>query len=141
MFSRWTRSARIRLGWLMAALYLACVLIPGIALALGGAAPCFADQVQAVVISAMDDDAAMMMDDSAEMPMHHQAGAENLPAGHHHDGKTAPGPCCAMLCISALPAALPTLPKPSQPVSIALSETDRSLQGKAPPLLYRPPIA
>jgi hypothetical protein len=153
MFSRLTRSARIRFGWLIAAVYLACVLAPGAALALGsGPAPCLeafqlTDPLQPVAAEPGQDDAdAMMaMHDHAGMHMHHQGGAENLsenpPAKHHHDGKTSPGPCCAMLCVSALLADLPTFLKPQQPVSIALSETDRIMTGKAPPLPYRPPIA
>jgi len=159
MFSRLTRSARIKLGWLIASVYLACVLAPGAALALGtGPAPCLADLLPPIAVSSAHDDPASMMHlhDHGSTHMHHQARAENLsenlpaknlspkhthPANHTHDGKTAPGSCCAMLCVSALPAELPTIPKPSPPVSIARSEAHHSIPGKAPPLPYRPPIA
>jgi hypothetical protein len=60
---------------------------------------------------------------------------------HSDDGKTIPGPCCAMLCLSAIPANLPAIGKPVQPMSVCVSENYRRLPGKAPPLLYRPPIA
>ena len=46
-----------------------------------------------------------------------------------------------MLCVSALPADLPLIVKPSQPTSLCATETEWSAPGKAPPLLYRPPIA
>ena len=48
---------------------------------------------------------------------------------------------CAMLCVSALPADLPSIVKPSQPVSMCVIETSRSVPGEPPTLLYRPPIA
>jgi len=51
------------------------------------------------------------------------------------------GPCCAVLCVSAIAANLPAVAKPSQPRSICVSESLQRLPGEAPPLLYRPPIA
>ena len=38
-------------------------------------------------------------------------------------------------------ADLPLIVKPSQPISLCAVETEWSAPGKAPPLLYRPPIA
>jgi hypothetical protein len=123
MFSRLTRSARIRFGWLIAAVYLGCVLAPRAALAPGsGPAPC----LEALQLTASFQPIAA-------------APAQKSPPRTTMTARPRPGPCCAMLCVSALPAALPTFLKPQQPVSIALSETDRSMPGKAPPLLYRPP--
>jgi hypothetical protein len=72
---------------------------------------------------------------------HHHADAGDAPPAHHHDGTASPGPCCAMLCVTALPADLPLMVKPSQPISLCAAETEWSAPGKAPPLLYRPPIA
>ena len=46
-----------------------------------------------------------------------------------------------MLCVSALPADLPSIVKPSQPVSMCVIETSRSVPGEPPTLHYRPPIA
>lgn len=133
MFVRLTHRMRIRAGWLVALLYLLCVVAPGGAMALGAAAPCLpADTSPALHGHGGDHDHGMM---HAE---HHHPDAGD--AGHHHDGKAAPGPCCAMLCVSAMPAELPTIAKPAQPSAIHLASTDRTLPGKAPPLLYRPPI-
>jgi hypothetical protein len=153
MSSRLTKSARIRSGWLIAAIYLACVLAPGAALALGsGPAPCLealqlTDSCQPVAAAPAQGgvDAMMIMHDHGGVHEHHHDGAVKLsqdpPTKHRHDDKTPPGPCCAMLCVSALPADLPTFLTPQQPAAIAVSETDRRMPGKAPPLLYRAPIA
>jgi hypothetical protein len=68
-------------------------------------------------------------------------GATHDHAKHQHDGKTSHGPCCAMLCVSAIAADLPAVAKPSPPISLCVSENFQRLPGEAPPLLYRPPIA
>ncbi len=133
MFLRMTRCIRTWTGWLIALGYLACVLAPGAALALGtGSAPC----LDVDVVAAMP----MHMHDDGAMHMHHHAGGSDPSTAHHHDGKASPGPCCAMMCVSALPGSLPAVVEPSRPVSTCAAETDLSLPGKAPPLLYRPPI-
>lgn len=142
MFARLTNPIRIRAGWLLALAYLLCVLAPAAALAVGDAAPC---------LEAETGMAAMMQADAnAGATLHmHQAGsqengalpAEGHHAHHHHGSKTSPGPCCAMLCLSAVPADLPTFAKPSLPMSVLVSAIFRPLRGEAPPLLYRPPIA
>jgi len=46
-----------------------------------------------------------------------------------------------MLCLSAIPADLPVIAKPSQPTSAVITETYRQLTGKTPARLDRPPIA
>ncbi len=133
MFLRMTRCIRTWTGWLIALGYLACVLAPGAALALGtGPASC----LDVDVVAAMP----MHMHDDGAMHMHHHAGGSDPSTAHHHDGKASPGPCCAMMCVSALPGSLPAVVEPSRPVSTCAAETDLSLPGKAPPLLYRPPI-
>ncbi len=133
VFRRMTRSFRIWTGWLIALGYLACVLAPGAALALGtGPAPC----LDVDVVAAMP----MHMHDGGAMHMHHHAGGSAPSTTHHHDGKASTGPCCAMMCVSALPGSLPAVGEPSRPVSTCAAEADLSLPGKAPPLLYRPPI-
>ena len=142
-------------GWMAAAVYLLCSLAPGVALALGhGPVPCFSNTTQPVTMMPMQEDAAGRAEmhgdgsshDHAAMHAHHHADASDAPPVHHHDGtthdhKASPGPCCAMLCVTALPADLPLMVKPSQPNSLCTAAFERSVPGKAPPLLYRPPIA
>ena len=134
MFLRMTRSFRIWTGWLIALGYLACVLAPGAVLALGtGPAPCL--DVDLAVAAA-----PMHMHDGGAMHMHHHADRSDPATAHHHDGKGSPGPCCTLMCATALPGSLPAVVAPSLPVSTCVTEADLSLPGEAPPLLYRPPI-
>ena len=152
MLARLTNPIRIRAGWLLALVYLLCVLAPAAALAVGDAAPCLeagtgtAAMMQADLMQAGANSAAALHMHQAGP--HDQAGshdhgalhADSHYAHHHHDGKTAAGPCCAMLCLSAVPADLPAIAKPSLPTAVLASAIFRPLRGKAPPLLYRPPI-
>jgi hypothetical protein len=139
MFVRLTRSARAKAGWFVALLYLFCVLAPGAALALGDAASCLVHQSGTAAAA----HAAAASHEHSEMHQHH-ADAGNAPqqhTKHEHDGKGSPGPCCAMLCVSAIAADLPAIAKPSPPVSLCVFGNFQRLPGEAPPLLYRPPIA
>jgi hypothetical protein len=147
MFVRLTRNMRRKAGWFTALLYLFCVLVPGVALALGDAASCLAIEVQVTAVAhgheAMPDAAGSSHHHHDVQPSQHADAAPitHDPAGHEHHGKNSPGLCCAMLCLSGIAADLPMLAKPSQPLSVCVSENFQRLPGKAPPLLYRPPIA
>lgn len=138
---------RRKAGWFAALLYLFCALAPGVALALGDAASCLIVDIQTTAVAHTDEDALHAAGSSHhhhEVQGSHQADASPAThdhARHEHHGKTSPGPCCAMLCLSAIAADLPAIAKPSQPLSVCLSESFERLPGKAPPLLYRPPIA
>ena len=150
MFVRLTKPVRAKVGWFVALLYLFCVLAPGAALALGDAASCLVHQFGMTAAhvhegaqpehAASHQHHAMQADEHA---MHHADPGDTMPghSEHQHDGKGSPGPCCAMLCFSAIAADLPAVAKPVQPISLCVSESFQRLPGKAPPLLYRPPIA
>lgn len=140
MFVRLTRRKRAKAGWFVALLYLFCVLAPGAALAVGDHGPCLPTQAESA--------AAVHQHDHSSQGASHQHGgmhaADQADTGdfkHKHDGKTSPGPCCAMLCFSALTVDLPGIAKPAQPISTCVSETYQRLYGTAPPLPYRPPNA
>jgi hypothetical protein len=145
MFVRLTRPARAKAGRFAALLYLFCVLAPGVALALGDAASCLLHQPTTATEHVHTGDQA----DAAAHQHHGQHAMQDAdaghalpaPAGHQHDGKGATGPCCAMLCVSAIAAELPAIAKPAVPVSTCVSENFRRLPQEAPPLLFRPPIA
>ncbi|UFX48216.1 hypothetical protein HAP47_0016760 [Bradyrhizobium sp. 41S5] len=79
--------------------------------------------------------------DHGGMHGQHAANATDQHAKHSHDGKNAPGPCCAMMCVSALPADLPSVTAPLHPIATRLAEALQSLHSEAPARLYRPPIA
>jgi hypothetical protein len=142
---------RAKAGWFAALLYLFCVLAPGVALALGDAASCLMHQSGMAAAAHVHEGAQpehvaahqhheMQVDQHA---MHHADAGHAMPGHteHQHDGKGSMGPCCAMLCVSAIAADLPAIAKPSQPISLCVSENFQRLPDKAPPLPYRPPIA
>ena len=147
MLLRLTRSMRIRVGRIIALAYLFCVLAPAAALAWGsGPAPCLDDAILADLVPvhhqmAADHAHGDMSHDHAGPHAHLQTAAQDAPASHHHDSKGKAGPCCAMMCVSALPAALPSVAKPLQPTSACATEIVVSLHSAAPPQRYRPPIA
>src|SRR5687767_14601416 len=146
MFVRLTRPVRAKAGWFVALLYLFCVLAPGVALALGDAASCLVHQSGTAAAAhahggAPPEHAASHQHHAmqADEPAMHRADAGHAmpePTRHQHDGKGSIGPCCAMLCVSAIAADLPAIAKPVQPISLCVSQNFQRLPGKAPPLLY-----
>jgi hypothetical protein len=151
MFVRLTRRKRVKAGWFAALLYLFCVLAPGVALALGDAASCLLPQSGTAATMHVHES---VQPQHAEAHQHHKMQADQhaidhadaghaMPghAKHPHDSKGSMGPCCAVLCVSAITADLPAVEKPSQPRSVCVSENLQRLPGEAPPRLYRPPIA
>jgi hypothetical protein len=145
MLFRLSRSVRMKAGWVVALAYLFCVVAPAAALAWGTSAPCLADDGElADLVPAHHQTSHMHSGDAAhdhaKTHDHHQAAAQDAPAEHHHHGKGTPGPCCAMMCVTALPADLPSIAKPLQPISTCAPEITVRVHSEAPPLLYRPPI-
>ncbi|MGY4225180.1 hypothetical protein ACVMIH_002541 [Bradyrhizobium sp. USDA 4503] len=150
MLVRLTRSGRLRAGCSIILAYLFCVLAPSFALAFGAPFPCLTDEVQPVAAAhvhaaSMAHAEAVTHDHAAHdlggMHMQHAADDAAPPVKHSHDGKSSPGPCCALMCVSALPADLPFVAAPLHPIATRLSEAYQSLRSEAPPRLYRPPIA
>ena len=135
---------RIRVGRFIALAYLFCVLAPAASLAWGsGPAPCLDETVLAdLALAHQQMTAGHMHDGVSHHPSHthHQTAAQDVPAPHHHGGKGTVAPCCAMMCVSALPADLPSFAKPLQPASACAPEITAILHSAAPPLHYRPPI-
>jgi len=139
MLVRLIRSRRLMAGWIAAAIYLLCVVAPPVALALGsGPAPCLAEDMLPTIMPAHG---GGHDHDHGSMHAHHHLADQDAPSGHHHDGKGLPGPCCVMLCAVAIPANLPTIAEPLRPIALRLAETEQTMTGRTPPLLYRPPIA
>jgi hypothetical protein len=149
MFIRLAGPARTKSGWFVALLYLFCVLAPGAALALGDAASCLMHRsdIAAGFLESQEGASAEHMAAHQHQPrqhaMHHADAGQTAPepAKHRHDGKAATGPCCAVLCVSAIASVPPVVARPSQPMSTCVSENIRRLPGEAPPRLFRPPIA
>jgi len=130
---------RAKAGWYAALLYLFCVLAPGAALAVGDAASCLVTKIGTTAAAHVHGNHAVQGNEHSS----HHADAGDIQhehAKHGHD-KASPGSCCALQCVSAIAADLPAIAKPSQPISVCVSENFQRLPGEAPPLLYRPPIA
>jgi hypothetical protein len=145
MLLRLTRSMRIRVGRIVALAYLFCVLAPAASLAWGsGPAPCLDGAPQAYAAPVHHQMAAGHAHDGASHnhagPHEHHQAKQDAPASHHQDGKGTVGPCCAMMCVSALPADLPVVATPLRPMSTCSPELVASLHSTAPPQHYRPPI-
>jgi hypothetical protein len=149
MFVRLTRRKRVKAGWFAALLYLSCVLAPGVALAVGDAASCLVTEIGTTAAAHVHGNSSHQhhaVQGNEHSSHHADAGdiqhehTKHDHAKHGHD-KASPGSCCAMHCVSAIAADLPAIAKPSQPISVCVSENFQRLPGEAPPQLYRPPIA
>ena len=147
MMVRLAGSMRIRAGRLCALAYLFCVLAPAFALAFGDPAPCLDTEIDSAGTTQSGPDLGTTHHMHEAGSGDHRVQADCDHERHHHPGKTSSGnetstgPCCAMLCLSAIPADLPVIGKPTLPVSFLVLRGFRPLAGQAPPLHYRPPIA
>jgi hypothetical protein len=134
MFTRLTRAWRLRSAGILAVLYLACVLAPAAAFALGDgsrAAHCLTDTTAHA---------------------HHKKGADTghshdsgSPAEHSHDQSDNAPPadqqCCGLFCATSFPAGFIDVEPPALPVSATASIQEQGVTGNGPDTLYRPPIA
>jgi len=159
MFVRLTRAKRLGAGWFVALVYLLCVLAPSISFALPGSraiAPCVTEAshvpgmthvhikapIQHVHMDGHvhDHSAAQThassddQDRSMTVAIHGRSVPEKAP--HSSDGQ-----CCGLMCVTALPATLIDVVKPSAPTALCEVEGYRKVTDNAPPRLYRPPIS
>ncbi|MBJ7405350.1 MAG: hypothetical protein JHD07_19405 [Bradyrhizobium sp.] len=146
MLLRLTRPVRIKVGRIIALAYLFCVLAPAASLAFGSApAPCLGNEAVLADLVPVHHQMSTSHGDAAHehagIHADHHAAAQDASVPHHHDGKGTVGPCCAMMCVSALPADLPSITTPARPISTCAPEIVPSLHSAAPPQHYRPPIA
>jgi hypothetical protein len=144
MHMRLTRARRWKAGWLLAFVYLLCVLAPTISFALPGShavAPCLTDarHVPGMV---------HMHDHGAAHP-HANSNGDQRSMSVVLNGKLAPQKaphssnpqCCGLMCVTALPATLVDIVKPSAPTAICEVKGYRKVTDNAPTRLYRPPIS
>jgi hypothetical protein len=170
MLTSLTRLKRLRAGWIVALIYLLCVLAPTLSFALSGSravSPCLTEAaiahthmetpIQHVGVgghmhdhanvhshaSSGDFDRSMSMAINAKSVNAKSVNAEpvnakSVPekAPHSSDGQ-----CCGLMCITALPAKLINIGKPSPPVALCEVEGHGKVTDNAPPRHYRPPIS
>jgi hypothetical protein len=158
MFTSLTRLRRLRAGWIVALTYLLCVLAPTLSFALPGSravSPCLTDAaivrmhldapVQHVRIDGHGHDHANAHLHANPGDLDHSLSTaiksvndKSVPekAPHSSDGQ-----CCGLMCVTALPATLNDIAKPSVPVALCEVEGYRKVTDNAPPRHYRPPIS
>jgi hypothetical protein len=150
---RLTRTQRLRVGCVVALLYLLCVLTPTIALALPGIVTpdCLLTDGTAMVHvhnhasgesqhhSMHSEYGAAPVHDMAMVNVKHELSSSKTPARPVHG--SAGASCCELMCLTALPATLVDVTRPSVPPSRCASEPSRVVTDNAPLGLYRPPIS
>ncbi|WP_457492168.1 hypothetical protein [Tardiphaga sp. P5_C7] len=157
MLVRLTRVQRLRAGWFVALVYLLCVLAPTISLALPGqhpVAPCLTGESHMTgMVHVNSSTSAHMYGDGhahdhsvAHASAAHVDGDRALTAiddasGSHKVPHSPNGPCCGLMCVSALPAVLTDIVTPSEPTVLRITEGYRVVTDSAPVRLYRPPIS
>src|SRR5260370_24993802 len=159
MVLRMTRARRWRAGWLLAFVYLLCVLAPTISFALPGShavAPCLTDASHVPGMAHVHTEVPTRQVPIDSQGHEHSGGHSHAISddAHHSistalNGKTArenaphssDGQCCGLTCVTALPATLIDVVKPSAPTALCEVEGYRKVTDNAPPRLYRPPIS
>lgn len=139
MLRRWTRERRLRAAWLLALVYVLAVLSPAVANALSVRAS------EASPQSVAHDSVAH--DHAAHSHDHDHAAAHDHAPTHDHSDHGNDGDrvgdlnCCGLACISALPAHDIDVARRDRVLSVTISFLSQESAGRAPPLLYRPPIS
>jgi hypothetical protein len=151
------RTRRVGAGWFVALIYLLCVLAPTLSFALPGSravTPCLTEAAHGRGIVHMHADAPIKhvridghVRDHANVHSHANSGDQDRSTALN--GKSVPekaphssdGQCCGLMCVTALPATLIDIVKPSAPTALCEVEGYRTVTDNAPPRLYRPPIS
>ena len=164
MLTSLTRLKRLRAGWIVALIYLLCVLAPTLSFAVPGSravTPCLTEAAHGPGIAHLHTDAPIQriradahMHDHADVHSHASSGDLGRSMsmainGKSVNGKSVPekvphsidGQCCGLTCVSALPVTLIDIVKPSAPTALCEVEGCRRVTDNAPPQLYRPPIS
>lgn len=162
MFVHLTKAKRLKAGWLLALVYLLCVMAPGFSFAFSDgsrAALCLTDgSHQSGIMHVHQSGEHILQDVQRDSHAHAHpagyshvgmsdttddpisiAGETSVPTDDHHQSSGMQ--CCGMICVNALPAALVEVVRPSQPTSRFASEIYWHLADNEPPRQYRPPIS
>lgn len=154
MLVRLTRAKRSRAGWFIAVAYLLCVMVPAISFALP-VSPCLTDASHPPgLVRVHNDVPAQHVRQDGHMRDHsgaylHTNFSDDRSISTALNGRSVPekaphssdGQCCGLMCITALPAKLIDIVKPSAPMALCEVEGCRKVTDNAPSRLYRPPIS
>jgi len=156
---RLTTVRRGRAGWLLAFVYLLCVLAPTISFALPGSqavAPCLIDASHVPGMVQIHSEVAIRHVHNNSQGHDHSGGHSHAISDDAHrsismalNAKAVPekaphsfaGQCCGLTCVTALPATLIDVVKPSAPTALCEVEGYRKVSSNGPARHYRPPIS
>ena len=158
MFVRLTGAGRWKAGWLLAFVYLLCVLAPTISFALPGShavSPCLTDASHAPGMVHLHNDVPAPHVHKDGHTHDHSVASSPTNSGEDRsisvalNGKLVPekaphssdGQCCGLAYLTALPATLIEIVKLPAPMIRCEVEGDRKVSDNGPPRLYRPPIS
>jgi hypothetical protein len=158
MLTSLTRLKRLRAGWIVALVYLLCALAPTLSFALPGSravTPCLTEAAHGPGIVHLHTDAPIQhvridghVHDHGSVHSHTSSGDDRSISTAPNGGSvpekaphSADGQCCGLTCVSALPATLIVIVKPSAPTALCEVEGYRKVSDNAPPRHYRPPIS
>ena len=151
MLSRLTRSVRWRAAVTLAFAYALCTLAPAASFAFGdgtraahcltanddhGLQPAHSHQSSAGTVHTHADGTSHVHAHKTVAPAAHQEADTAMPGA---PGKTSDGKCCGLMCVTALPAALPDGNMPDLPRSEASSAILNGASGQPAARLDRPP--
>ena len=151
-----TRKRRVGAGRFVALIYLLCVLAPTLSFALPGSRAvtrCLTEAAHPGVVHVRNEmpTAHIHRDgdvhDHANVHSHASSGDQDRSMALN--GKSVPeraphssdGQCCGLTCVTALPATLIDIVKPSAPTALCEVEGHRKVSDSAPARHYRPPIS
>lgn len=162
MFVRLTRADRPKAGWLLALVYLLCLIAPSISFAFSDgsrAEQCLTGEKHGLGVGRVHEPSRGPAKHAPNDGHTHKHSitqehfgvsdghkdtvyvADETPAPTNGPDKSPGTQCCEVACLSALPATAIDIVKPTAPTSICASENYRNAADSALPRVYRPPIA
>jgi hypothetical protein len=149
-----TRSIRVRAAWLLAALYVMCLVLPAVSFAFGAGrnAACLVEEghsfgkthIHSVQADGVDAAPQYLPQANLELKsVSFNTSVESCGVAHGSDDahKHRSSQCCGLSCVSALPATFAEVGHPAMPPMKRTAAVVQVLADNASKPLYRPTIA
>ena len=149
MLVRLARDQRKKAGWIVALVYLLCIMAPTLSYAMPvkqAVSDCMTIEGVAAGSMHMHDLSAPTITAHVDEAAHDHAQAQpaamsDADSPSKKGPHTTSGQCCALMCIGAMPAPLMEIASPSAPTVVRITTSYRATADNAPDVHYRPPIA
>lgn len=149
MFVRFTTKQRGKAGWIAALVYVFCILAPTLSYALPGhhaVVDCMTIEGVAAGAMHMHSTGELVHDHSSAPATDDGDDASAMLASSSDKAPTSKNPhmsgqCCALMCLTVLPAPIVEVAAPSVPTLIRVATSYSAPADNAPVAHYRPPIA